>query len=34
MVSVNAKEKGKNEMFLELAGIPIKKVDVQCLKGF
>ncbi|WP_396954563.1 SpoIVB peptidase [Neobacillus sp.] len=33
-VSVNASEKGKNEMLLEYAGIPIKKVDVHVLKDF
>ena len=33
-VSVQATEKGKNEMLLEFAGIPIKKVDVHVLKDF
>lgn len=33
-VSVKAKEKGKNEMLLEFAGIPVKKVDVNVLKDF
>jgi len=33
-VSVIATEKGKNEMLLEYAGIPIKKVDVHVLKDF
>jgi stage IV sporulation protein B len=33
-VSVNASEKGNNEMLLEYAGIPIKKVDVHVLKDF
>ncbi|WP_413308945.1 SpoIVB peptidase [Bacillus sp. 1P10SD] len=33
-VSVKAMEKGKNEMLLEFAGIPIKKVDVHVLKDF
>ncbi|WP_174734189.1 SpoIVB peptidase [Mesobacillus harenae] len=33
-VSLEAKEKGKNEMVLELAGFPIKKVDVNVLKNF
>ena len=33
-VSLHAKEQGKNEMFLEFAGFPVKKVDVQCIKGF
>nr|WP_160721566.1 SpoIVB peptidase [Bacillus sp. USDA818B3_A] len=33
-VSVNANEHGKNEMLLEYAGIPIKKVDVHVLKDF
>jgi stage IV sporulation protein B len=33
-VSVKASEKGKNEMLLEFAGIPIKKVDVNVLKDF
>ena len=33
-VSVKATEKGKNEMLLEFAGIPIKKVDVHVLKDF
>ena len=28
------KEQGKNEMFLELAGFPVKKVDVNVLKDF
>ncbi|OIK11728.1 SpoIVB peptidase [Bacillus sp. MUM 116] len=33
-VSLKAKEKGSNEMLLEFAGIPIKKVDVRVLKDF
>jgi stage IV sporulation protein B len=33
-VSLHAKETGKNEMFLELAGFPVKKVDVNVLKDF
>ena len=33
-VSLHAKEQGKNEMFLELAGLPVKKVDVNVLKDF
>lgn len=33
-VSLKAKEQGKNEMILEYAGIPIKKVDVAVLKDF
>jgi stage IV sporulation protein B len=33
-VSLAANEKGKNEMLLEFAGIPIKKVDVNVLKDF
>ncbi|MCQ6273756.1 SpoIVB peptidase [Bacillus sp. V3B] len=33
-VSLHAKEQGKNEMFLELAGFPVKKVDVNVLKDF
>ncbi|GLB58132.1 SpoIVB peptidase [Cytobacillus sp. NCCP-133] len=33
-VSLHARENGKNEMFLELAGFPIKKVDVNVLKDF
>ncbi|WP_394232903.1 SpoIVB peptidase [Niallia oryzisoli] len=33
-VSLQAKEQGKNEMFLELAGFPVKKVDVNVLKDF
>lgn len=33
-VSLYAKEQGKNEMFLELAGFPVKKVDVNVLKDF
>jgi stage IV sporulation protein B len=33
-VSVKANEYGKNEMLLEYAGIPIKKVDVRVLKDF
>jgi stage IV sporulation protein B len=33
-VSVKATEKGKNELLLEFAGIPIKKVDVHVLKDF
>jgi stage IV sporulation protein B len=33
-VSMTASENGKNEMMLEFAGIPIKKVDVHVLKDF
>lgn len=33
-VSLQAKERGDNEMMLELAGFPIKKVDVNVLKDF
>ncbi|MCS0786787.1 SpoIVB peptidase [Cytobacillus firmus] len=33
-ISLHAKENGKNEMLLELAGFPIKKVDVNVLKDF
>lgn len=33
-VSLKASEHGKNEMLLEFAGIPIKKVDVHVLKDF
>ncbi|WP_338451681.1 SpoIVB peptidase [Niallia oryzisoli] len=33
-VSLQAKEQGKSEMFLELAGFPVKKVDVNVLKDF
>ncbi|AIE60670.1 SpoIVB peptidase [Bacillus methanolicus MGA3] len=33
-VSLQAKSYGKNEMILELAGLPIKKVDVDVLKDF
>ncbi|MGX6442692.1 SpoIVB peptidase [Neobacillus sp. K501] len=33
-VSLNAKENGQNEMLLEFAGIPVKKVDVHVLKDF
>jgi stage IV sporulation protein B len=33
-VSLEAKEEGKNEVFLELAGFPVKKVDVNVLKNF
>ncbi|MDQ0156446.1 SpoIVB peptidase [Robertmurraya andreesenii] len=33
-VSLNAKKYGKNEMLLELAGFPVKKVDVNVLKDF
>ncbi|KAB2338460.1 SpoIVB peptidase [Cytobacillus depressus] len=33
-VSLNAKKRGENEMLLELAGFPIKKVDVNVLKDF
>ncbi len=32
--SLHGEENGKNEMVLELAGIPIKKVDVNVLKDF
>ncbi|MDP4085585.1 MAG: SpoIVB peptidase [Bacillota bacterium] len=34
IVSLKANEKGKNEMLLNIAGIPIKKVDVNVLKDF
>ncbi len=34
MVSLEAKEHGKDEVVLELAGFPIKKVDVNVLKDF
>ncbi|WP_079509682.1 SpoIVB peptidase [Mesobacillus jeotgali] len=33
-VSVEAKRHGKDEMVLELAGFPVKKVDVNVLKDF
>ncbi|WP_420489562.1 SpoIVB peptidase [Neobacillus niacini] len=33
-VSLKANEKGKEEMLLEFAGIPVKKVDVNVLKDF
>lgn len=33
-VSLHAKKQGKNEVFLELAGLPVKKVDVSVLKDF
>lgn len=33
-VSMTASENGKNELLLEFAGIPIKKVDVHVLKDF
>jgi stage IV sporulation protein B len=33
-VAVKGSEQGKNEMLLEYAGIPIKKVDVNVLKDF
>ncbi|WP_420910312.1 SpoIVB peptidase [Neobacillus muris] len=33
-ISLTASEPGKNEMLLEYAGIPIKKVDVNVLKDF
>lgn len=33
-VSLNAIENGKDEMLLEFAGIPVKKVDVNVLKDF
>ncbi|WP_042458209.1 SpoIVB peptidase [Neobacillus dielmonensis] len=33
-ISLTASESGKNEMLLEYAGIPIKKVDVNVLKDF
>ncbi|WP_040208174.1 SpoIVB peptidase [Neobacillus jeddahensis] len=33
-VSIKANKKGSNEMLLEFAGIPIKKVDVHVLKDF
>lgn len=34
IVSLNANKYGKNEMLLELAGFPVKKVDVNVLKDF
>lgn len=34
IVTLNAKQYGKNEMLLELAGFPVKKVDVNVLKDF
>jgi len=34
LVALEAKEPGKNEMVLELAGFPVKKVDVNVLKDF
>lgn len=34
IVALHGKQFGKNEMFLELAGFPIKKVDVNVLKDF
>lgn len=33
-ISLAANEKGNNEMLLEFAGVPIKKVDVNVLKDF
>ncbi|MGG5255120.1 SpoIVB peptidase [Neobacillus sp. SM06] len=33
-VSIQADEQGQNEMLLEFAGIPIKKVDVNVLRNF
>ncbi|MEH7178670.1 SpoIVB peptidase [Neobacillus vireti] len=33
-VSFNAKKNGREEMLLEFAGIPVKKVDVNVLKDF
>ncbi|NRG46738.1 SpoIVB peptidase [Bacillus sp. CRN 9] len=33
-ISLLAKENGNSEMFLELAGFPIKKVDVNVIKDF
>jgi stage IV sporulation protein B len=33
-VTLNASEQGKDEMILEFAGIPVKKVDVNVLKDF
>ncbi len=33
-LSLLAKNQGKNEVFLELAGLPVKKVDVSVLKDF
>jgi stage IV sporulation protein B len=33
-ISLSANEKGKNEMILEYAGIPVKQVDVNVLKEF
>ncbi|WP_080845233.1 SpoIVB peptidase [Cytobacillus gottheilii] len=33
-IALNGLENGKNEMLLELAGFPIKKVDVNVLKDF
>ncbi|MBD7935916.1 MULTISPECIES: SpoIVB peptidase [Cytobacillus] len=34
VITLSANEPGKNEMFLDLAGFPIKKVDVEVLKDF
>ncbi len=34
VVALHGKHFGKNQMFLELAGFPIKKVDVNVLKDF
>ena len=33
-ISLSANEKGKNEMVLNYAGFPVKKVDVNVLKDF
>lgn len=33
-INISASEQGNNEMILELAGFPIKKVDVNVLKDF
>ncbi|KAB2333807.1 SpoIVB peptidase [Bacillus mesophilum] len=33
-IAINGLENGKNEMLLELAGFPVKKVDVNVLKDF
>ncbi|MFD2445999.1 SpoIVB peptidase [Bacillus sp. CGMCC 1.16607] len=33
-INISGKEQGNNEMLLELAGFPIKKVDVHVLKDF
>ncbi len=33
-VSLNAESPGKDELFLQIAGLPVKKVDVNVLKNF